>query len=491
MWMNTGRALSRVLVTLAFLIAQGCAETPFVDRAGPSDASTTPATPPTQPSRPRNELTIGAASPITRIGGIQHLTVQLRKQQLDPLQIDWSSLDPDSATVDGFGMVTAVGMGSARIVAIFGTLRDTALISVAPVVAHIERTIDTLVLPIDSLRPLPFVVRDSGGAVLPPAAITMRSSGSAAVELARGGSLLGVLPGRGSLVVSAGELTDSVPLSVRGVVVLADGQRVTSPGSLLGATEIEVRNGRVRLKWDPSLGLRAGFGMSVWVNGAWIQATVNGAADWLYIANNVITEPTSIDLLTVSDSVVALRMRMGNHWFLPQSVGYPLSYVDEPHPFSRTIWLRRGEWGYYSWIDLEEPLNYTGIEHEIGFGGLWGPGRVRTAEVDFRTESMQAHNRYNLDWGPDAVEFVRDGDPLRRVIVPLPGAPMITPVFPGWGYGSVYVHRNDDKSYGAYLFAAPESYVLATREICQRAWREAPFPLPSISDAELAACGPN
>jgi hypothetical protein len=76
--------------------------------------------------------------------------------------------------------------------------------------------------------------------------------------------------------------------------------------------------------------------------------------------------------------------------------------------------------------------------------------------------------------------------------VPLPEAPMISPVFPGWGYGSVFVHRvNDFSSYGAYLYAAPRSVVTSPRQICQNAWQQAPFSLRTLSQSELDACGPS
>lgn len=485
-------ARSLTTLILAALLAEGCGESPLTEPSEPAvGGRSTPGSPEAPPRTDDGFVIDHAVGSITRLGGTQHLTARVRNEMIDPSQVDWATLDPAAASVDETGTVTGLATGVARIVGAHGGTRDTVRVSVAPVVASIERVRDTLVVSVDSAQPLPFLVRDSGGATLPPTALSVRSVGSAEIAVASDGSVVGLLPGRGSLLVAAGELSDSVSLSVRGVVVLANGQRVATTGSLLGANEIVIRNGRVRLTWGSSVTLRAGFDMAVWMGDAWVPATVTGAADWLYIASNVITEPTAIDLLMVSDSVVALRMRMGAHWFLPQDVGYPLSYVSEPHPFSRTIWLKRGDWGYYSWVNLEESLNYSGIEHEIGFGGLWGPGEIRSADASFRTESLQNTFRFNLDWSLDAAEFLRDGDPLRRVLVPLPGAPLISPVFPGWGYGSVYVHRNNDSSYGAFMFAAPTSVALAAREICRRAWREAPFALPAVSDAELGGCGPD
>jgi hypothetical protein len=135
-------------------------------------------------------------------------------------------------------------------------------------------------------------------------------------------------------------------------------------------------------------------------------------------------------------------------------------------------------------------MTWTGIELETGFGGLWGPATIRTAQLQFRTEDQSVTSRFNVPPVPDAAEFSLDGDPLLRVLVPLPEAPMISPVFPGWGFGSVYVHRSVYESYGAYLYAAPRSEARSARLICQDAWRKAPFPLRTLSPAELDACGP-
>jgi hypothetical protein len=133
---------------------------------------------------------------------------------------------------------------------------------------------------------------------------------------------------------------------------------------------------------------------------------------------------------------------------------------------------------------------WQGIEFEVGFGGLFGPGTITTGQLQFRTDTLTKSDRFNVASVPDAAEFDLDGDPLLRVLVPLPEAPMISPVFPGWGYGSVWVHRHDYSSYGAFLYAAPRGVGETARQLCERAWATAPFPLRTLSAAELAGCGP-
>jgi hypothetical protein len=134
-------------------------------------------------------------------------------------------------------------------------------------------------------------------------------------------------------------------------------------------------------------------------------------------------------------------------------------------------------------------MPWQGTELEVGFGGLFGPARIATGQVQFRTDTLTANNNFNLTPVPDAALFDLDGDPLMRVLVPLPEAPMISPNFPGWGYGSVFVHRLDYQSYGAYMYAAPRSLPVSPRQLCQQAWATAPFPLRTLSAAEAAHCG--
>jgi hypothetical protein len=269
-----------------------------------------------------------------------------------------------------------------------------------------------------------------------------------------------------------------------------DGVRTSDGTGITGSRALEITNGRVRIRWDSTLTERASYNMETRAGQAWRASTVKGAGDWAYVTSTVLTEPTSITVVEQTPGRIALAMRFGNHRFDPVRHGYPSYYQEEPFPFTRTVWLSARENGYYSWVEIERVMTWTGIELETGFGGLWGPATIRTAQLQFRTEDQSVTSRFNVPPVPDAAEFSLDGDPLLRVLVPLPEAPMISPVFPGWGFGSVYVHRSVYESYGAYLYAAPRSEARSARLICQDAWRKAPFPLRTLSPAELDACGP-
>jgi hypothetical protein len=177
--------------------------------------------------------------------------------------------------------------------------------------------------------------------------------------------------------------------------------------------------------------------------------------------------------------------------------GFDSTYVAQPYPFVRTLWLRKGDNGYYSWVDLFDDLHRLTVEHETGFGGIWGPATIRTGGLTLRTDTLRTTVVYNgnprlapTGSAVDAAEFVRDGDPVRRVLVPLPEAPFITPVFPGWGYGSVYRYAGLAQSFGVYMYATGVGVGPSVPTICHDAWTNAPFPLHAVSDADFASCGP-
>jgi hypothetical protein len=304
--------------------------------------------------------------------------------------------------------------------------------------------------------------------------------------------LAGVLNGNTTSVACP----DDQAVLNQGVWILVNGSAHLRTGAINPQDEVVITNGRVCLSMVPNAQVPEArtFVMEVRVKGQWQPGTSLYYGDWTYVGSGVKTPPTEVEVLSWSPREAGIRWTFGNH-----VAGADVGAIDSPYPFTKTVWLRRNEYGYFAWI---EPLvqlpreswccNQAASEHEIGFGGIWGPGTVETAEGLVHTEDLERTYEVNLSGEVDAAEFIYDEDPnpVKRILVPLPGGPLIVAVFDWSAFGSVWIHHRVPRSYGAYLYAAPFNKTKSARAICKYAWRRAPFSLPHVSAAELATCGP-
>jgi hypothetical protein len=398
------------------------------------------------------------------------------------------SLTPSIADLVSPDTIVALRPGVIAVEAALHGAADTVVMAVRQVAARIAlaRTADTIEL--DQRHPLPVQVYDSGGSQIADPVLTMEPDDPSVVVPDGHSTVRAALPGQTAIRVSAGSASARYEVSVEGVALLVDGVRATAPATVT-ARALELTNGRIRLRWGPWIAERGGIEMDTRVGATWQPATVRGAGDWLYVTSTVVSEPTTITLNEVTPRRIGVAMRYGHHRFDPVLGRFPATYQNEPFPFTRTVWLRPREYGYFTWVQLERTMVWRGTELEVGFGGIFGPATVRSGSSTFRTDAMTAHTRFALDYGPDAAELDLDGDPLVRVLVPVPEAPMISPVFPGWGFGSVFVHRQDYRSYGAYLYAAPRSVAEPGRRLCEHAWATLPIVVRQLTPSERAACG--
>lgn len=418
-------------------------------------------------------------------------------RSLEATELDWVSLTPTIAEVTDSGQMIPLDRGVARIRVFWGGVSDSIAISVDPVVASLVPlgTVDTLRL--DEETPLPIRALDSGGVEIRTPRYTLDPVGTGLVTLTDENGVRGELPGPVQVLVRADDQSLQLNVLVEGVAVLVDGNRQRSPGVVTPSEEVMVTNGRLRLRWRPALSEKAGFEVDTRVGTGWTTATGGPWGDWLYPTSTVTQLPTRVEVVSVDSVEARVDMRFDNHRFDPVLGRFPPEFTEQANPFTRSTWLRAGERGYYSFVVMDTiidvPPTPRWIENEIGWGGVWGPATIRHRAGAFRTDTM-SRTTILPGSGPgvvDAVEFIRDGDPLIRVLVPLPGGEMISPVFPGWGFGSVYLHHYLVKSYGAYMYVAPRESARSARFLCERAWTEAPFPLPQAPPTELASCGPD
>ncbi len=412
-------------------------------------------------------------------------------------QLTWLSLDSSTAVVDGQGIVRATGPGTTQLAATYQGITARARVVVVQVPASISVTpaVDTLAL--DSVRAPTVVVRDSGGFPIPSPPLSVTQTDPAILAVDAAGSLTATLPGPTTLTYRAGSVSTTIDRVVEGSAILVSGQRVTTPQILSGLPAFTITNGRVRISWSTNMGERASVFMEVRIGNTWHPASHPRYGDWVYITSSIITTPNQIAIIENTPDRIGVRWNYDDHWFLPQMEGFPASILPSPYPFKRTVWLAKQENGYYSWVDVVNDLHMNIVEHETGFGGLWGPATIRTNRLEIRTDTLANTIRYNGNPGlpvmgslVDAAEFVRDNDPVRRLLVPVPEAPFITPVFPGWGYGSVYRYASPSRSFGVYMYATAVGTGPSASQVCGAAWANAPFPLRPLTPAEVASCGP-
>jgi len=263
---------------------------------------------------------------------------------------------------------------------------------------------------------------------------------------------------------------------------------LTGPEAVDPGADLVVSNEHLRLsllRTADSASLRVEM---MGADGEWVTVTGPRYGDWLYYGTTPTRRATAVEVIANTAEEVAVRWTFANHR-IPARYGNP-AYA---YPFERTIWLRRGERGYYSHTrPLATPSHSYDTEHEVGWGGLYGAGTIASRDVSVRTEDIVGDLRFNGAGAVDAVDFRWDEDGLRRVLVPLPGAEFQAPRFSDDNYGGVYVHAvGVARSYGAYLYVAPPGDAEPARSVCAFAWRNAPFQLPAVTDEQLAACGPN
>jgi hypothetical protein len=280
--------------------------------------------------------------------------------------------------------------------------------------------------------------------------------------------------------------------ATQGAGVYVDGALASETGPLDPSAAVVIENGAVRLSRVGSPAQRAGILAEVLVGESWVPATSPVYGDWTFVDQSVVTEPTEIHVISAGPEVAAVRWVFGAHLTGPPSA--PLSY---PYPFVKTVWLLAGDSGFFTQITPlvalpPEQWYAPGVsEHEVGFGGVWGPGSVSTWSGTVVTAELPGHYEFNTIPRVDAAHFTREGDPLTRVLIPLSEGPLLVPVFDEVTRGSVFVHHYQPRTYGAYLYAAPSASAVSTRTLCAYAWLTAPFTVGPLEPGELETCGPD
>lgn len=155
------------------------------------------------------------------LGQTGTLVAAVRDQSGDPIEAQpedftWSSSNTSVATVDGAGVVTAVGAGTALIYAKFESVQSTAGVTVTQVPTWFAMSPDEAILEVGQTFTPSFEAKDAGGSalVLSGTSLSWESSDESVVTVSAEGVITAVGAGSTSVRVTLGDLTRVIDLLV-------------------------------------------------------------------------------------------------------------------------------------------------------------------------------------------------------------------------------------------------------------------------------------
>ena len=283
--MNHGIADRLVAILVASVVVLGTA-------AGCGDSATEPPPPAPDPSRSTTVTVTPATSQLTALGATVQLNAEVRDQNglaMAGTTLTWVSNATAIATVDGTGLVTAVGNGTATITASAGEASGTAIavvmqsassVSVSPAAGTIAVG-DTLRLAAEAF--------DANGQRVEDAEFTWASGDTAVVTVDRSGLATGVGAGTAEITAAALRVAARAELTV---VAPAPTTIAVSPDTTvftaLGETaqldaEVRDQNGRTMVE-----------AAVTWSSDAAAVASVNSAGLVTAVGNGTATITASV-----------------------------------------------------------------------------------------------------------------------------------------------------------------------------------------------------
>ena len=173
--------------------------------------------PPATPTPSAVWVTPAATVELSALGDTAQLSADVRDQQGQPMAgaaVTWASEAPEVATVDGQGLVTAVGHGSATITASAGSVSGSARAWVAQEVDHITLPASVTVPVGDTLR-LVAEARDANGHVVAePGVVSWASDDISVATVDASGLVRGVGEGSALITATAGGASGTADIAV-------------------------------------------------------------------------------------------------------------------------------------------------------------------------------------------------------------------------------------------------------------------------------------
>lgn len=136
-------------------------------------------------------------------------------------RVEWASLTPNVATVDGAGRVLSVGPGTARIQAAVGRSTGSAELVVAQVIRAVRAARPTQSVGVRDTLQLVAIAVDANDAAVEGATFEWTSSDDATVSVDEQGRAIGHREGSAVLRATLGEMTAEITVSAFHVLALA------------------------------------------------------------------------------------------------------------------------------------------------------------------------------------------------------------------------------------------------------------------------------
>lgn len=178
-----------------------------------------------------------------RLGKTITMLVELRDAKGNKLtgrKINWSSQNPNVATVDANGTVTGVALGSSIITARVGGVTGQTDVKVQPLVASVVLSPASVAIPVGSNRQLTVTVSDKNGLAIAGRLVEYSSSNPSIATVNASGTVVGVSLGRAIInaqavqdQVSGTATVDVVQTSVASVTITPAGAQTVFQGLTL------------------------------------------------------------------------------------------------------------------------------------------------------------------------------------------------------------------------------------------------------------------
>jgi TolB protein len=409
-----------VLLLAALLTVAACGS----DKA-PTDPGNDDPPRPTSIALSRGSISLGALGDSTR------LTATVKDQQgaaLAAASVNWSSTDTAIAKVNANGWTFAVSNGTARIVAVSGTVADTATVEVAQVPAAIEVGAGSVTLGVGDTTRLGATVLDSNDVAIEGAALTWTSTNPATATVDEAGLISGVGAGETQVIASAGEVADTVAVTVTPASGAGPGTGGPAPATVT-ATPSHISLEAVEDSAQATVVVRDGDG-----------AELTGAS--------VIWSTTDVEVATVSTDGWVKAIANGSTRAIVRagSVADTITIEVSQVPASLTVSVDSAQVGEGGTIQLSaEARDRNGFRYG-GMPVIWSSASTSIATVDY-TGLVTGKWR-----GAETTVTAKLGD--QSVTVPIRVMDQI--VFKGLG-GAIYL-VHEDGSGEKTLLASGGSY---------------------------------